>query len=366
MNFKLLKKISLFFLLFFLLFFGENTFAQIGIRASPLRFEEIVEPGQVFTKYIKVTNTADSSQTFYVYVMDFKAGGELGQALLMPPGKEEGPYLSSWVEPPKEGINFAPHQEKQIPITFKVPQNIGPGGYYGAIVVGPRPPEINPKEGVVISMTNQVAVLALFRVKGDVFEEALIREFATDKYFYTKPVGVKFLSRIENIGNVHIKPIGTIEIKNFFGKKIATLEFNPSGANILPKSIRLFENFWKETSGFGKYSASLVLNYGIPIAEGGQGIKSLSSETSFWILPLKILLPGVFSFLFLIFLLIIFVKFYKDKAIKKALEEAGLVKVRYIKKYEGPSPFVYLLIIVLIVFLLIFLVAGLFFVLFLR
>lgn len=355
---------SIFLLFLFSLF--QFCFAQVGIRASPLRFEEMVEPGQVFTKYIKVTNTAEYPQKFFIYAMDFKPGGEFGQALLIPSKTEEGPYLSNWIQATKEGIEFLPGEEKQIPITFKVPQNVGPGGYYGAIVVGPQPPKIDPKEGVVIAMTNQVAILVLFRVKGDVIEEARIREFTTEKEFYSTPFNVKFITRIENLGNVHIKPVGVIEIKNFFGKVIATLNVNPTGANVLPKSVRRFENSWSGEMGFGKYVASLVLNYGLSPAEGGTGIKNLTYQTSFWILPLKIVVPGTIFIIFLFFLLILFVNFYKNKAVKKALEEAGLAKVRYVKKYEGPSPLIYLAIIILIALILIFLTAILFFILFLR
>lgn len=361
-----MRKKRIFILILFFLFSSKVCFAQVGIKTSPLRFEEIVEPGQVLTKYIKVTNTANYPQKFYIYPMDFKASGEGGQALLMQAGSEEGPYLSSWINADKNGIDFLPGEEKQIPIVFRVPQNIGPGGYYGAVVIGPQPPKIDPKGGVVISMTHQVAVLALFHVKGTVKEEARIREFTTDKNFYDSPFNVNFITRIENLGNIHIKPVGVIEIKNFFGKKISTLNVNSTGANVLPNSIRRFENSWKDSVGFGKYTAFLILNYGLPPNEGGEGIKNLTAQTTFWILPLKIIIPTIIGIVLLIALIALFFKLYKDKAIRKALEEAGLIKVRYIKKYEGPSPFVYLIIIISIVLILIGLIIGLFFVLFIR
>lgn len=363
---KLKKSFILIFILFLFFFFPKNSFAQIGIKASPLRFEEIVEPGQVLTKYIKITNTAENSQTFYIYPMDFKGKGEGGEAFLMPSGAEEGPYLSSWVQATKEGVSFQAGEEKQIPITFKVPANIGPGGYYGAIVVGPQPPKIDPKEGVALALTHQVAVLALFYVKGDVVEEARIREFSTEKIFYNAPFDVKFITRIENLGNVHIKPVGAIEIKNFFGKKVEALILNKTGANILPKSIRRFENSWVGDIGFGRYTASLVFTFGATVSEGGKGIQTLTAQTSFWILPWKVIIPVILIFLFLILLFVLIAKIYKDKALKKALQEAGLMKVRYVKKYQGPSPFIYLVIIALIILILIGLIGGLIFILFFR
>lgn len=357
---KIIKNI--FFLFFTFLFFAPKIFAQVGIKASPLRIEEVVQPGQTITKLIKITNVADFPQKFFAYVMDFKAMGESGQALLIPPGTEEGPYLSSWIEVFKDGIDFLPGEEKQISVTFKVPPDIGPGGYYGAIVFGPQPPKIDPKEGVALTLTNQVGVLALFHVLGGAIEEARIREFSTDKEIYSTPFNVNFLTRIENLGNVHIKPVGVIEIKNFFGKTVGSLAVNPTGANILPKSIRRFENSWKGELAFGRYSASLLINFGLSAAEGGSGVKNLSAKTYFWIVPWKIVIPSIFIIIFLFTLFYVAVKIYKDKAIKEALREAGLTRIRYIKKYEGPSPTIYLFLLVLIVLILIFLIGFLIFI----
>lgn len=360
------KKFFLLFLVFSFFFSFQKTFSQVGIRISPLRFEETVEPGEILTKYFKVTNTSKEPQTFYFFSADFKPAGEAGQAILIPSGSEEGPYLSSWVKIPKEGIEFKPGEEKQIAVEFHVPQSIGPGGYYGAIIVGPKPPKLEAQKGALVVTANQAALLVLFRVKGATIEEARVREFTTDKNFYNAPFSVKFITRIENFGNVHIKPLGVIEIKNLFGKTVKTLTLNEHGANVLPKTVRRFENTWADNFALGKYTAFLTANYGLSLAEGGQGIKSLSAQTSFWILPLKVVIPALLVFLILVFLLIIFVRAYKHYAVKRALEEAGLLKVRYVKKYEGPSPFVYLFIIGFIVLILIFLIFGLFFLIFFR
>lgn len=295
------KSSSLFFLCFFclvyaffLLSFPNNALAQAGIKASPLRIEEIVEPGDRLTRFVKITNLTDSYQTFYVYLMDFKARGEGGEALLFPVGSEQGPYLANWIEAPAGGIDFSPGEEKQIPITFQVPDQAGPGGHYGAIVFGPRPPEVDPNEGAIIALTHQVGVLALFHVIGDVIEEGRIREFTTDKNFYPTPFKINFLTKIEASGNVHIKPIGSIEIKNMFGKQIATLPVNSVGANVLPQSIRRFENSWQDDFGFGRYTASLVLTFGTPAHQGGTGLQTVFAERNFWIMPWNIIIPIFF------------------------------------------------------------------------
>jgi len=358
------KFLFIFLIACFLLFSAANVFAQTGIKASPLRIEELVEPGQVLTKSVKITNISNSPNIFYVYLMDFKARGEGGEAMLFPAGSEDGPFLASWIDAPKEGINFAPGEEKQIPITFRVPEETGPGGYYGAIVFGPQPPKVDPEEGAIVALTHQVGVLTLFHVLGDVIEEARIRQFATDKGFYSTPFEVNFLTRVENLSNVHIKPIGVIEIKNTFGRQVAAIPVNQAGANVLPNSIRRFENSWQEESGFGRYTASLVLNFGTPAHQGGMGVKTISAQRSFWIIPWKIVIPIFLILIFIAALFVLFLKVYKGKAIKKALREAGLGQVKYVRKYQGPSPGIYFGLIVAIILFLVLLIGLVIFFLF--
>ncbi len=362
LKFPILFSILFFLLLFCFYFLNSNfVFAQAGtgIKVGPIRIEELVEPGEV----VKVTNLADVPQTFYVYVMDFTAQGEGGGVVLYQAGTQEGSFLSSWVEATKEGISFNPGQEKEITITFRVPKEVGPGGYYGAIVFGPKPPQINPTEGSVIALTHQAAVLALFHVLGEVDENARIREFATNKNIYSTPFKVQFLIRVENLGNVHIKPVGSIKITDMRGKEAANLAVNPGGGNVLPKIIRRFENTWEGDFGFGKYTAFLVLNYGVPAHQGGQGIKTLTYQTTFWIVPWNIVIPAAIGFIFIFALFLLMVNLYKNKAVRQALQKAGLAQIQNLEKTKSASG-IYLFLILLIALILILIIGVIIFFLF--
>ena len=63
-------------------------------------------------------------------------------------------------------------------------------------------------------------------------------------------------------------------------------------------------------------------------------------------------------------ILTLFLKVYKHKAIKKAFREAGVGKVKYVKKHKGPSPVLYLSLIITIILILIFIVVAAVFFLF--
>ncbi len=314
---------------------------EVGIRISPIRIEEMVEPGELKAQKVKVANDSDSAKKLFIYLRDFKAEGETGAAKLIVPGSETGNYLSSWIEVSNEGYDFAPRQEREIPFLIRVPADIGPGGYYGAVVFGTeagKPKIESDDKGAAMGTAQQVGCLLLFQVKGEVQEEASIREFTTNQYFYGTPFKVGFLARIENLGNVHIKPHGTITIKNMLGKEVGQLRFNDKGSNILPKSIRRFEISWEDKLGFGRYTAELGLTFGTAVSQGGQGKQSLFGNTTFWILPWKIILPVLLGISLTILLFYVLLRTYKHKTIKKALEQMGIAQTRYVKKYYGPSP----------------------------
>jgi len=113
---------------------------------------------------------------------------------------------------------------------------------------------------------------------------------------------------------------------------------------------------WEGSRGFGRYTASLGLTYGTSADLGGQGKQTLYTEKYFWIIPWKIITPIFLSLIFISALFILLLRLYKNKAVRKAMEQAGLGHVRYVKKYQGSSPALHFGLILLIVFIILFLI----------
>lgn len=332
-----------------------------GIKISPVRVEDLVVPGQILQRMIKVTNNSNNAKRLYPYIKDFTADGEEGAAKLLAPGEGDETSMASWIKIDAEGADFLPNEEKEMPFTIEVPENIGPGGYYGAIVFGTQAPKVQgegAERGAAIAIAQQTGALVLIQVAGDALEEAEVREYSTDKDFYPTPFDVKFMIRIENKGNVHVKPYGKIEITNMFGKQAGTLYINEKGANILPHSIRRFQSEWKGDLGFGRYKAMLILSYGTPANQGGKGMQSIIQDVYFWVFPWKIIIPAFLGIIFLVALIVLFLKFYKSRAVKKAMEEMGMTQVKYVKKIEGPSATLHLGLITAAILATIVLIAG--------
>jgi hypothetical protein len=333
---------------------------SVGIKISPVKVEEIVEPGQIFEGKLKVTNESNIDKKFFVYLKDFKAGDENGSPVIIAPGSEEGYYLASWIDITSVGIDFKAGEEKLIPYSVKIPDDAGPGGYFGGVYFGTEPPKLSldgGDQGAGMSVAQQAGCLLLLRVKGEVYEEAFIREFTTDKKYYSAPFDVNFSVRVENKGNVHIKPYGAIRITDMFGREKKSVMINSERGNVLPKSIRRFTGDWGGKYGFGKYTVELGLTYGQSEKSGGQGMQSMVAYQSFWIIPWKIIGPFLIAILVLLTVFILTVKIYKDKAVKSAMRRAGVEHVKTIKnEQKGDSPLAHVLLILTVVMIVLFLI----------
>jgi hypothetical protein len=352
-----------------LLFPIAKTSAQtVGIKISPVRIDELADPGESKKLDIIVTNISDVDKTLYAYLSDFRAADESGKPTLVAPGSQEGYFLASWIDITAEGTNFTAGETKIIPFTINIPANAGPGGYYGAILFGTVPPRAHvegEERGAGMSVAQQVGTLVLLQVKGETEEEARIREFTTDKSVYNTPFNVNFLLRIENVGNVHVKPIGRITIENMFGKEVDQVDVNFEGSNVLPRSIRRFQTEWPGENGFGRYKARLGLSYGTDVSMGGQGKQSLFTELTFWIIPWQIITPILVALVFVVAIFLLFIRLYKNKAVQKAMQQAGLGHVRYVKKFQGPSPTLHFSVILAVILtILFFILLAVYFLLF--
>lgn len=341
------RKISLIWaVLFLLLGYGLFPYSPvraqtIGVRISPTIFEDYVDPGQLLDLRIKVTNSSEIPKDLQVYLRDFKASDESGKPKLIAPGSEPGNYLTSWLEFPEQTFSFAAGEEKVVSFFVKVPANAGPGGYYGAVYFGAPAPTVKVEsedKGAAIATAQQTGALLLLTVRGDMDERANVREFTTDRELYSAPFDVKFLVRIEDMGNVHVKPIGEIAIKNLLGREAAKLDFNKKGNNVLPKQIRGFEETWSGNRAFGRYKAVLTLSYGTPASQGGEGKKTIYTEKTFWIIPWKIVVPLFLSIVFLIGALIVLFRYYRSRAVNRILKQMGVGQARGVLRQPGLSP----------------------------
>ena len=101
------------------------------------------------------------------------------------------------------------------------------------------------------------------------------------KFFETGPIG--FTERLKNTGTVHVKPVGYVDVRNMFNKRIAQLPVSNPARNVLPDSIRKFDQQLEAKRLFGRYTATMNVSY-------GKTNKLTSKTISFWVIPYKLIL----------------------------------------------------------------------------
>lgn len=274
-----------------------ETFAQdVGVSIKPAMVEETLDPGVEKEYTVNIENLNNSEQTFYLFTRNISGVRDGGTPVFAEEFSERTGYeLSDWVALAQTELTLPARGSQSVSYSVTVPENASPGSHFGGIFVSVDPPNIE-NSGAAVGY--QVANIISIRVSGEAIEEASIRQFSTSKFIYGSQ-DVDFNVRIENSGNVLIRPIGPLEVYNMLGNKVGQIMFNADGSAVFPNVTREYANVsWEGDSvGFGRYEARLSPVYGDSGAK-----KTLSSTVTFWIIPFHIVGPivGVFALLMLI------------------------------------------------------------------
>lgn len=305
-----MKKISKIFICLLLVFGFLPLFSvvaqedKLSLSVTPPLFYVSLVRGGKWQGSVRVINPNLRDVAVYAEAVNFSASGEGGHGSFSVPTSEElrsKAVLASWISLPEEPIIIQKQGSAQIPLAIEVPESAPAGGHYAAILIRTASRAGESPKGSVISISNAVSSLIFARVEGEVVEEGRIREFVTDKSFYSSPE-VSFSLRFENSGNVHLRPRGEIVIYNFLGKERGRIPVNRESefGNVLPKSIRKFSFLWKGKPSIfeaGRYKAVVTLAYGESARQND------SRSVSFWIIPIAQIgmLAGIIAgFLFII------------------------------------------------------------------
>ncbi|MBI4426967.1 MAG: fibronectin type III domain-containing protein [Candidatus Magasanikbacteria bacterium] len=239
-----------------------------ALSLAPALIEVEAEPGELLVQKITFFNETDQLLTIYPRTENFKPQKESPAPQFL--GDTDLFGAARWIIPPVKKMILKSGERTEILLKIKIPDAAEPGGHYAALLWSEK-----PAEDVGIGTASRVGTLFLFKIKGDAKEDAKIISFQNT----FKNQSVDFVLRLQNDGNAHLKPGGTIKIMNWLGKTVAKLSVNPKGQSILPQSQRNFTVFWENNDALpGWYSARADVSYGV-------SAKTLSARVNFWFWP---------------------------------------------------------------------------------
>ena len=303
-----LKFFTVIFSFFLILSSFQFASAQIsgdGLTISPPILELETKPGKTYNQIIKITNPTNNLIEVYPQVMNFRASGEGGEPAFYPATEEEANFsLAQWIKFNQSKVALTPEQVVEFNYSIEVPADAEAGGHYGVIFFATQPPKAEEDQSQ-ISISSMIGSLILAKVPGTIIEKGFLESFKANRIYLKLPA--TFQVRISNLGNVHFKPRGDITIKGMFGGESDKIQLNQARGNVLPDSIRKFEEKWNpEKIIIGRYTADLRVVY-------GESEKTLDGQVVFWVLPLWFLLALGGLIISIIVLIIIIKKKRKNR-----------------------------------------------------
>lgn len=337
--------VVLFVILFVTTFVATTAHAQqAGIELQPALIEDKLDPGSSITKELTVRNTGSAAQTYYLITKDIDDVRDDGTPIFSENVEVSELDLSSWIQVTDQPIVIEGGEKRTVSFQVSVPPDATPGGHFGGIFISLEP--VRP-DSIGTGVGYQVGSIISIQVAGEIFEEAQIREFISDKTVYSE-ANALFTARVENKGNVLVRPRGPLEIYDMFDKRVAIEILNEDAGAVFPAAEREFQVSWEgEGLNFGRYTAILALSYGQDVS------KTIDQTLSFWILPMNIIGPFLGGLLLIIVMVYVLVRIYIKNKIHAM---GGGAAVNHYAHSRAPLSRLSVIAIALIVFTIIFLV----------
>ena len=253
-----------------------------------------LDPGVSQSGKVTIGNDENAPQTFYISIQKFIPSGDSGQQTFLPPSDTSG--LPNWISFDRPSFTLRTGESRQLTYVVNVPRDAAPGGYYAVVFFSNVPPGTQQTN---VSIGARTGMLFFITVKGAVVEQAFLEDFAMETPARIDRLPASFRVVLQNVGNVHVLPEGSLTIRNVFGNTVARIPLNQAKNRILPNSKRRFLLSWYKDipelgSGFLHDAKEEWKNFAVGPYRATLEIVSpktngLTTQTlSFWVLPWRL------------------------------------------------------------------------------
>ncbi|MFH1207747.1 MAG: hypothetical protein V1668_04040 [Patescibacteria group bacterium] len=233
---------------------------QVGaLTLKPTSREVMLTPGEKTVTSVDLENETQKEIILTTQVVNFIAKNETGEPAF--DFNATPTDIATWTSPESGPFTLAPGQKQSVLVTFNTPATATPGGHYVAVFFN----EIPGTDATKVNIESKLGALFLATVKGTYTQSGEVATFTTENskaYFDKGPIS--FIVRYANTGDVHLKPTGSIVVKNMWGKVAKTITINEELGATLPGTTREYgvADWQNIGNGYGQYTATLTLKYG--------------------------------------------------------------------------------------------------------
>jgi len=249
---------------------------KLSMTAIPPRLEIEALPGGTVQESLRIRNETGTDQAYKVIVADFIVTGNQGTPIPVTEAVSGRWSLASWISVSPKQILVPAGQTTGVDLIISVPQDGLPGGHYAMVTYAPIA-EGSLAQGTGAQISPQVGSLVYLKVIGDVTEAVNLKEFKADnKFKHYGPTPI--MAEIENLGDIHLRPIGKLTVTNWLGDETYSAELEEK--NIFPFASRTYDWTVPGKWHLGRYAARLT-------AQAGDAAIPLTGLIYFWIVPVK-------------------------------------------------------------------------------
>jgi hypothetical protein len=296
------------------LLLAQATIAEEGIPVtkdflvSPANVELLVKPGESRTFTLRITNRTGAKQKFTLgsealSSEAYSDAGETDQAV------SELASLEPYLKASPQSFDLEHGQTIEVPVSVDLPNHVNEPSLYALITVTTAARESQVTNAPAARVLSRIGVPVLVRTSDERHGEGRLVDFGTadgSRIFTGKTVNLRL--SYENVGDVHIRPMGKVTLKNVFGAVAGEVAIEPW--YILPGSIRSRTLELPTHYHFGYYSASVAM-------KDDYGQTADYAKTTFWILPHETVLVLVV----IIVLATMITRVIRRRGVKKSLEQ---------------------------------------------
>ncbi|MFA5051926.1 MAG: hypothetical protein WC544_02580 [Patescibacteria group bacterium] len=230
-----------------------------ALTLKPTSREVMLTPGEKTVTSIDLENETQKEITLTTQVVNFTAKNETGEPAF--DFNATPTDIATWTTPESGPFTLTAGQKQTVLVTFDTPADAAPGGHYVAVFFN----EVPSADASKVNIESKLGALFLATVTGTYTQSGSVATFTTANnqvYFDKGPIS--FIVRYENTGEVHLKPTGSIVVKNMFGKTVKTIPVNDELGATLPGTVRTYGvPEWSDIgNGYGLYTATLTLKSG--------------------------------------------------------------------------------------------------------
>ncbi len=214
-----------------------------------------LKPGDTKEDSITIVNNSDSTVNIKVYAVDATTTSDGAFALLNEDQRQVD--IGSWVNIAKDTVTIAPRSHQDVPFTISIPKFATVGDHAGGIIIQEAKPPNAVSTGIGLNIVSRVGTRIYETVPG----EKVVKLDVSNFTYKIVDNHLVFTFVMENSGNVILTPNGKLDISDGSGKIIDTISLGNLGSVFPKKPTTLTAKSNMQAPWFGKYSATVTINY---------------------------------------------------------------------------------------------------------